>query len=46
LLRHKRLADILKSSEFTVYKLASSGKLAGFRIVDSWQFNMDLIMIM
>ena len=40
----QELATLLKLDESTVYKLASSGDLPGFKIGDSWRFEMDKIM--
>jgi len=37
----KELCDYLKLSDSTIYKLASNGELPGFRIGDSWRFDMD-----
>ena len=34
------LSQYLKVSESTVYKLAYSGELPGFKIGDSWRFDM------
>ena len=42
----KEISQYLKLSESTVYKLASAGELPGFKIGDSWRFDMDLIMSM
>jgi excisionase family DNA binding protein len=40
----KELARLLKLGESTIYKLASSGQLPGFKIGDSWRFEMDEIL--
>ena len=40
----KELASFLKLTESTVYTLAAEGKLPGFRIGNSWRFDMDEIM--
>ena len=40
----KELAGHLKLTEATIYKLASSGELPGFKIGDSWRFDMDEVM--
>ncbi len=40
----KELAGFLKLTEATIYKLASSGELPGFKIGDSWRFDMDEVM--
>lgn len=37
----KELGKYLKLSESTIYKLASGGDLPGFKIGDSWRFDMD-----
>ena len=39
----KEISRYLKLSESTVYKLASTGEIPGFKIGDSWRFDMDLI---
>ncbi len=36
----KEVAEYLKLSESTIYKLASNGEIPGFRIGDSWRFDM------
>ena len=40
----KELAEFLKLTESTIYKLASTGELPGFKIGDSWRFDMDEIL--
>jgi len=40
----KELLGYLKLSEATIYKLASRGELPGFKIGDSWRFDMDEIL--
>jgi excisionase family DNA binding protein len=40
----KELGQFLKLTESTIYKLASTGELAGFKIGDSWRFDMDEIL--
>ena len=40
----KDVAQYLKLSESTIYKLASNGEIPGFRIGDSWRFDMDEIL--
>ncbi len=40
----KELADLLKLNEETIYKLAWKGELPGFKIGDSWRFDMDDIL--
>jgi excisionase family DNA binding protein len=42
----KEISQYLKLSESTVYKLALAGELPGFKIGDSWRFDMDLIVSM
>jgi excisionase family DNA binding protein len=39
----KEVKKYLKLSDSTIYKLASNGELPGFRIGDSWRFDMDEI---
>ena len=36
----KEVGRYLKLSEATIYKLAASGELPGFKIGDSWRFDM------
>jgi excisionase family DNA binding protein len=38
------LASLLKLTEATIYKLVSSGELPGFKIGDSWRFEIDEIL--
>ena len=40
----KEIAKYLKLTESTIYKLASTGELPGFRIGKSWRFDMDEIL--
>jgi len=40
----KELANLLKLTEATIYKLASTEELPGFKIGDSWRFDMDEVM--
>lgn len=40
----KELSQYLKLSESTIYKLASQGELPGFKIGDSWRFDMDEVL--
>ena len=40
----KELASFLKLTKATIYKLASVGDLPGFKIGDSWRFEMDEIL--
>ncbi len=40
----KELGKFLKLTESTIYKLASAGELPGFKIGDSWRFDIDEIL--
>ena len=40
----RELSEFLKLTESTIYKLASTGELPGFKIGDSWRFDMDEIL--
>ncbi|HUL29102.1 MAG TPA: helix-turn-helix domain-containing protein [Thermodesulfobacteriota bacterium] len=40
----KELSQFLKLSESTIYKLATEGKIPGFKIGDSWRFDMEEIL--
>lgn len=40
----KELGQYLKLSESTIYKLAAEGELPGFKIGDSWRFDMGEIL--
>jgi excisionase family DNA binding protein len=40
----KDVGQYLKLSESTIYKLASNGEIPGFRIGDSWRFDMDEVL--
>jgi excisionase family DNA binding protein len=40
----KELSQYLKLSESTIYKLAASGEIPGFKIGDSWRFDLDEVM--
>lgn len=40
----RELGQYLKLSESTIYKLASGGELPGFKIGDSWRFDMDEVL--
>ncbi len=40
----KELGRYLKLSESTIYKLASSGELPGFKVGDSWRFDMEEVL--
>jgi excisionase family DNA binding protein len=37
------VADYLKLSKITVYKLAKQGAIPGFRVGGSWRFNRSFI---
>lgn len=41
----KELSHYLKLSESTIYKLASQGEIPGFKIGDSWRFDMEEVLI-
>jgi len=43
LMKAKGLSQFLKLSESTIYKLASNGKIPGFKIEDSWRFELEEI---
>jgi len=40
----KELSEYLKLSESTIYKLAATGEIPGFKIGDSWRFDLDEVM--
>ena len=40
----KDAGQYLKLSDSTIYKLASKGEIPGFKIGDSWRFDMDEIL--
>ena len=40
----KELGQYLKLSESTIYKLAGNGEIPGFRLGDSWRFDMEEIL--
>jgi excisionase family DNA binding protein len=40
----KEVGQFLKLSESTIYKLAATGEIPGFKIGDSWRFDMDEIL--
>ena len=42
----KELGRYLKLSEATIYKLALTGQLPGFKIGDSWRFDMEEILML
>ena len=39
----RQLADLLKINEKTAYKLASAGKIPGFKVGGSWRFERQEI---
>lgn len=39
----KQLADLLQVSERTVYRLANSGEIPGFRVGNSWRFKRSRV---
>jgi excisionase family DNA binding protein len=41
LITAKELAQFLKLSESTIYKLASNGEIPGLKIGDSWRFDQQ-----
>jgi len=43
ILTAKELGRHLKLSESTIYKLAAKGDIPGFKIGDSWRFDMEEI---
>ena len=40
----KELGSYLRLSDSTIYKLASDGEIPGFKIGDSWRFDMDEVL--
>lgn len=42
----KEVGKYLKLSESTIYKLAAGGEIPGFKIGDSWRFDMEEILHM
>jgi excisionase family DNA binding protein len=40
----KEVGQYLKLSDSTIYKLATNGEIPGFKIGDSWRFDMDEIL--
>ncbi len=40
----KELGQYLKLSDSTIYKLASSGEIPGFKVGDSWRFEMEEVL--
>jgi excisionase family DNA binding protein len=39
----EEVADFLKLSKITVYKLVKKGELPGFRVGNSWRFRREMI---
>jgi excisionase family DNA binding protein len=44
ILAAEELSGYLKLSDSTIYRLASRGELPGFKMGNSWQFDMDEIL--
>jgi len=42
----KEVGKYLKLTDSTIYKLASTGEIPGFRVGKSWRFDMDDIIRM
>jgi len=42
----KEVGQYLKLTDSTIYKLASTGEIPGFRVGKSWRFDMDDIIRM
>jgi len=42
----KEVGQYLKLTDSTIYKLASTGEIPGFRVGKSWRFDMDDIVKM
>jgi excisionase family DNA binding protein len=40
----KEVGDYLKLTESTIYKLATTGEIPGFKIGKSWRFDMEEIL--
>ncbi len=40
----EEVADFLKLSKITIYKLVKKGQLPGFRVGNSWRFRKDKIL--
>ncbi len=43
LMKAKELSQYLNLSESTIYKLVSNGEIPGFKIGDSWRFELEEI---
>jgi excisionase family DNA binding protein len=43
LMTAKELSQFLEQSESTIYKLVSNGEIPGFKIGDSWRFELEEI---
>jgi excisionase family DNA binding protein len=39
----REVADLLKINEKTAYKLASAGRIPGFKVGGSWRFQREVI---
>jgi len=44
ILTAKEVSGLLRLTEATIYRLAARGEIPGFRIGDSWRFEMDEIL--
>ena len=44
ILASEELSCYLKLSDSTIYRLASRGELPGFKMGNSWQFDLDEIL--
>ncbi len=40
----KELGKYLRLSDSTIYKLASSGEIPGFKVGDSWRFDLEEVL--
>lgn len=40
----KEVGQYLKLSESTIYKLAANGEIPGFKLGDSWRFDMEEVL--
>jgi len=40
----KEVSEYLKLTETTIYKLASTGEIPGFKIGKSWRFDMEEVL--
>ena len=44
ILTAKEVSGLLRLTEATIYRLAAKGEIPGFRIGDSWRFEMDEVL--